>query len=315
MFYGANEETVGHIQQTSFQIGNDMANKNRRGRKNRRKRVRSRRTNSTQELANQAAPESKTIADSDEVEEHGGSRPSALTHAIRLTGIAPIVLLVVSLALYVLFPRYVPYWFQPIVDKEVAVLTLSAGHATIISLLISYRGRFTWSTFALFIAAIATALAGIRTIGDSTPGQVVALMLLLLTGPAVWAEWLGAKTLRIWRLAGIRGITSAVLLVVFVILVTYNQARDENYIRNWILIPMLIFTGIVIGACILWLLLRLIYRFTPIAFGWVCSIVGAAYRRLFDTTGSLASSVRSVLRSGRPRMRDKPSSRARRVVQ
>ena len=250
-----------------------------------------------------------------ETEVHDGSRPSALTHAIRLTGIAPIVILVASLALHGLVPRYVPYWFQPIVDNEVAVLTLSAGHATIISLLISYRGRFTWSTFALFVAATATALAGIRTIGDSTPGQVVALMLLLLTGPAVWAEWLSAKMLRIWRLAGIQGIISAVLVVLSVVLATYYQARDENYIRNWILIPMLIFTGFIIGACILWLLLRLIYRFTPIAFGWLCSIVGLSYRRLLETTGSVASRVRRVLRLGRPRMRERPSSRARRVGQ
>ena len=123
-------------------------------------------------------------------------KSSPLTHAIRLTGIAPIVLLVVSLALHDLFPRYIPHWFQPIIDKDVAVLTLSAGHAAIIGLLISNRGRFNWSTYALFIAALATALAGFRTIGESTPGHVVALMLFLLTGPAVWAEWLSANTIR-----------------------------------------------------------------------------------------------------------------------
>ena len=289
-----------------------MAKKKRQRRRTRRKRTSSNQANSTLESAKRAASDAKADADSEKREEQDDQKSSPLTHAIRLTGIAPIVLLVVSLALHDLFPRYIPHWFQPIIDKDVAVLTLSAGHAAIIGLLISNRGRFNWSTYALFIAALATALAGFRTIGESTPGHVVALMLFLLTGPAVWAEWLSANTIRIWRLARTRRGITTVFVVVFVVAVAYNQAMDENYIRNWLLIPLGILTAIVIGACVLWLLLKLIYRYAPTVFGWLYSGLVAAYRRRLETTGSVASRVRSELRSGRPRIRDRPSSRARR---
>ena len=67
-------------------------------------------------------------------EEQQEGKPPALARAIRVTGIAPIALLVVSLASHDLFPGRIPHWFQPIIDKEVAVLTLSAGHAGIIGL-------------------------------------------------------------------------------------------------------------------------------------------------------------------------------------
>ena len=116
--------------------------------------------------------------------------PNLLAVAIRTTGIAPIAFLVVALSLHELYPTIIPRWFEPIVDKQTAVLTLSAGHAGIIGLLISTKGRLTPSTYALLIAAVATALAGFRTIGDSISGQAVATTLALLTIPAVWSELL-----------------------------------------------------------------------------------------------------------------------------
>ncbi len=284
-----------------------MAKKKRQRPGKRKRRVRGNQANSTL----RPASEVREAADSVEGEGQNDHNSPALTHAFRFIGIAPIAFLVAILALHDWFPRHIPHWFQPIVDGQVAVLTLSAGHATIIGLWVSSRGRFNWSSFALLIAASATALAGFRTIGDSTSGHVVTLMLFLLTVSAAGAEWLSAVTLRIWTRRGFL----AVLAVLFVVLVAYNQARDENYIRNWLLIPLGIMTAIVVGAWVLWLLIRLIYRYAPIVFGWLGSGIVAAYRRLLETTGSVARRVRRVPRSGRPRMRERPSSRARRVGQ
>ena len=257
-----------------------MAKKKRRRSRPRRKPVLRRQADSTLESAPRPAPEAKEDADAKVREEQQEGKPSALAHAIRITGIAPIALLVGSLASHHLLPGHIPHWFQPIVDKEVAVLTLSAGHAGIIGLLISNRGRFTWSTYALFIAAVATALAGLRTIGESTPGVVVALMLFLLTVPAVWAEPLSANMQRVWSFARTRGRISTILLVTGVVGIAINQFRDENYIKNWILIPFGILTGIAVVAFVLWLLTRLSYKYVPTLFAWLRSRVVAAYRRV-----------------------------------
>ena len=266
-----------------------MAKKKRRRSRLGRKRVLRRQADSTLESAPRPAPAAKEDADARMREDQQEGKPSALAHAIRITGIAPIALLVGALASHHFLPGHLPHWFQTIVDKDVAVLTLSAGHAGIIGLLISNRGRFTWSTYALFIAAVATALAGLRTIGESTPGVVVALMLFLLTVPAVWAEPLSAHMQRVWSFARTRGGISTILLVTGVVGIAINQFRDENYIKNWILIPFGILTGIAVVAFVLWLLTRLSYKYIPILFGWLSSIVAAIRRWLVrrrDTRGS-----------------------------
>ena len=206
--------------------------------------------------------------------------PSVLTNAIRIAGLAPIALLVAYFALHDSLPGRVPSWLQPVVDKEVAVLTLSAGHAGIIGLLISTKGRFGWGTYALFIAATATALAGVRTLGESAPGQAVAVMLMLLTIPAVWAEKLSANLNKAWNFARSWSGFSAISLIAALIGIAYNQARDENYIKNWILIPIGILLGIAATVLVLWLLIRIGHKVVPMLLSRLGAIVAAANRWL-----------------------------------
>ena len=219
-------------------------------------------------------------ADAKMREERQEDKPSTLTLAIRAAGIAPIALLVVTLASHDIWPWRTPHWFQPIVDMEVAVLTLSAGHAGIIGLLISNRGRFTWSTYALLIAAVATALAGLRTIGESTPGLVVAVMLIFLTVPAVWADALSANMQQFGGFLRSRRGIFIVLIVTVAVVAAYNQSKDEDYIRDWILIPFGILAGVIVIASVLWLLFRLSHKYVPILFSWLRSRTAAAYRRV-----------------------------------
>ena len=186
------------------------------------------------------------------------TRPRILVQAIRAGGILPIGLLVMLLSTHHLYPT--PHWFEPISDKQAAVLTLSAGHAGIIGLLINNGGRFTWSTYALLIAAVATALAGYRTIGESPVGQVTAVTLALLTIPAVWAEYIDTKARRTWNFGRSKKGFLILLLAVGIILAAYNQYQNEHYLRNWILIPLGIFLGCMASVHILWLLFNLCSR-------------------------------------------------------
>ena len=245
--------------------------------KKRRRRSRSKRAGLNRGSASRPAAEPKQPVDAETPGELQEGRPSA-TEAIRLAGLAPIALLVVSLASHDLWPLRIQRWLQPIVDQEVAVLTLSAGHAAIIGLLISNKGRFKSGTVAMLIAAVATALAGYRTIGESTSGVVIALMLLLLTVPAVWAEALSARIRRGWvYVRSLKGI-STILLGMGLVGIVYFQSRDEDYIKNFILIPLAILAGIALVAFVIWLLLKLAYKYVPPLSGWLRSRVAAAYR-------------------------------------
>ncbi len=246
--------------------------------KKRRRRSRSKRAGLNRGSAPRPAADTKQPVDAETPGEHQEGSRSALTGAIRAAGLAPIALLVCSLALDDLWPLRIQDWFQPIIERKVAVLTLSAGHAAIISLLISNRGRFTSSTYAMFIAAVATTLAGLQTIGESTPGVVIALMLLLLTVPAVWAEALSARIRRGWvYVRSLKGI-STILLGMGLVGIVYFQSRDENYIKNFILIPLAILAGIALVAFVIWLLLKLAYKYVPPLSVWLRSRVAAAYR-------------------------------------
>ena len=187
-------------------------------------------------------------------------KPILFANAARVIGIAPIAVLVAALALHDLWPWRIPQWLQSIVDMEVAVLTLSAGHAGIIGLLISSRGRLTWSIYPLFVAAVATALAGNRTIGESTPGQVVTLVLFLLTIPAVWPDIVSTKLQETWSfLRSLRGVTTFLIGIALGI-AAYFQSRDEDYVKDWILIPLGILLGFVLSTIVVWILLRLSYK-------------------------------------------------------
>ena len=246
--------------------------------KKRRRRSRSKRAGLNRGSAPRPAADTKQPVDAKTPGEQQEGQPSVLTEAIRLAGLAPIALLVGYLASHELWPSRIQRWLQPIIEQDVAVLTLSAGHAAIIGLLISNKGRFTPSTVAMLIAAVATALAGYRTIGESTSGVVIALMLLLLTVPAVWAEALSARIRRGWvYVRSLKGI-STILLGMGLVGIVYFQSRDEDYIKNFILIPLAILAGIALVAFVIWLLLKLAYKYVPPLSGWLRSRVAAAYR-------------------------------------
>ena len=232
----------------------------------------------TASVSEPAAP-----ASGDNVDRIGKDSPGmegcVLTQVIRAAAIFPLALLVILLASHPLYLGLIPQLFQPIVDKQVAVLTLTAGHAAIIGLLINNRGRFTWSTHALFVAGMATALAGFRTIGESTPGVVIALMLILLTLPAVWAETFSAVIRRAWRFARTTRGISVILLVAGIVGIVINQLRDENYIMNWILIPMGITAAFFISVGALWQLLKLSCRYGPPVFSSLRTRAAATFMR------------------------------------
>lgn len=224
--------------------------------------------------ADQASSKKSEVPD-----DHSEVDETAFTFAVRAVGIAPIATLVAILASHDLYPALIPRWFEPIVDEQIAVLTLSAGHAGIIGLLISTRGRFRWSTYSLFIAAAATATVGFRTIGDSTAGHIVAISLFLLIFPAVWPEKLSAKLDQIWRFIWSRKGLFTFLFVATVVLVTYNQSQNENYIRDWMLIPLGIFLGIIVASYLVWLLIKAAAQYIPLLFNLLSSLVRSVYRR------------------------------------
>ena len=232
----------------------------------------------TASVSEPAAP-----ASGDNVDRIGKDSPGmegcVLTQVIRAAAIVPLALLVILLASHPLYLGLIPQWFQPVVGKQVAVLTLTAGHAAIIGLLINNRGRFTWSSYVLFVAGVATALAGFRTIGESTPGVVIALMLILLTFPAVWADAFNAGIRRVWRFICTLWGISVILLVAGVVGIVVNQWKDENYILNWILIPTGITAAFFVSVGVLWQLLKLSCRYGPPTFASLRTLAAAAFRR------------------------------------
>lgn len=214
--------------------------------------------------------------------DHTEKENPLLIIAVRAAGIVPIALLVAILASHDSYPALVPHWFQPIIDKQIAVLTLSAGCAGIIGLLISTRGRLVWSTYSLFIAAVATTTVGFETIGDSTVGYIITMSLFFLIFPAVWPEKLISGSQRAWRLIWSRKSFMAFLVVASVILIVYNQYRNENYIRDWMLIPLGIIVGIIVASGLIWLLIKLAVK---------------CIRLLCDSIGSVVELVRGWRRS------------------
>ena len=135
------------------------------------------------------------------------------------------------------------------------------------------------SQVSLTIAAWATAIAGFKAIGESRPGVVVAITLLILTGLAAWAEVLSAKLIRFWRFAlSCKGVM-AFMAVIALALTAFFQAQDENYIVNWILIPLGVLIGVAVSVLVIWSLMKLAYRFIPTLFKRIKSRLVATYRR------------------------------------
>ena len=159
---------------------------------------------------------------------------------------------------------------------------MSAGHAAIIGLFLSNKGKSRLSQVSLTIAAWATAIAGFKAIGESRPGVVVAMTLLILTGLAAWAEVLSAKLIRFWRFALSRKGVMAFMAATAVALSAFFQARDEDYIVNWILIPLGVLIGFAVSVLVVWALMKLGCKYIPSLFTRLKSRLVATYRR---TTG------------------------------
>ena len=206
-------------------------------------------------------------------------RGSVLAHAVRATGILPIIVLMGILTTHHFYSDQVPQWFLPIIERQVAALTLCAGHAAIIGLWINREPQPRWSTFALLVAAFSTAGAGYRAIGDNPAGHVLVLLLFLLFIPAVWAEPISRGLSRFLGFLRTRKGVITLALVLWVPLVFYNQWQNENYIRNWLLIPLGILLAFVVSASLLWVILRLAFRYLPVAWWWGQRRLANAYRR------------------------------------
>ena len=216
-----------------------------------------------------------TAGTSDNVSgEVGAEQPPSgstlLAHAIRATGILPIIGLISILLTHHFYTAYIPQWFHTVVKQEVAVLTLCAGHAGIIGISISLRRvQHGWSTFALAVAAFATAGAGYRAIGDDMTGHIVVLLLFLSIVPAIWAEAISRSLSSLWRFIRTRTGMMSILLLVAVPLIIHNQLQNENYVRNWIVIPLFVVLGVLTTAMALWLLFKLASKCRSIAFSLV----------------------------------------------
>ena len=232
--------------------------------------------NARSETTQPSTPSTQDGAAENNRERQRDEKLTLLTHLIRFIGIAPIAVLVLALALHDLWPWRIPQSLQPLVDMEIAVLTLSAGHAGIIGLLISSKGRLTWSIYPLLIAALATLVAGNRTVGDSTPGQFVAVLLFFLMFPAVWPEAVSA-----WlrSLLSIRGAAATVIGIALGI-TAFFQARDEDYVRDWILIPLAILIGFILSLILAWTLLQLSYRYVQTRLSRSKGLALTTYRKI-----------------------------------
>ena len=170
-------------------------------------------------------------------------------------------------------------WFQPIIEKQVAVLTLTAGQAAIIGLLMNKR-IFEWSSLALLIAAIATYTAGYQIIGDNTAEQVIAIVLFFSGILIVFAKRISAGINKTWRFVWPKNGSFTIFAIVGLIAFIYNQSRDENYFINWILIPSAVFVGFVVSIGVLWLLIKLsINRFITV-YQWLRPRISYVYKRL-----------------------------------
>ena len=188
-------------------------------------------------------------------------------YIIRVVGFIPMVALVVILAATHLYANPFP-WFQPIIDNQIAILTLTAGHAAIMGLLIG-KNLSGFNTAALLIAALATYLAGYHAIGEDAAGQVLTIVLLLSGIMGAFAEYIVVISKGVWRFVWSWKGLAAIAIVVFIVVVNYNQMRNENYIRNWIIIPFAAIFGFVVLVAISWLLIKLSAKHFRSAYSWL----------------------------------------------
>ena len=218
------------------------------------------------------------------IEEKDPKKPDAslLTHAVRAAGILPLLALICVLVTHHPYQNHIPQWFHPVLDDQVAVLTLCAGHAGVVGIWLTRRTDQPWATYALLIAAGATAGAGYRAIGDNLAGQVVALLLFALFVPAAWAERISAVLSRLWRFFRYQKGWLIVVGIITAGTIIYNQSQNENYFRNWILIPIGILLGFAVTVALLWMAFRLSIRFWPAVWAWFKKALSKARGKIWN---------------------------------
>ena len=207
-------------------------------------------------------------ADSDDDQRSNESK--LIVQVIRGIGILPIVLFVLFLASYDIFLGHISSrsWLHPIVDetRQVALLTISAGNLAIMAVFISFYGRrregYRWGTLALLAAGVATFMAGYRGLdADEHIGvqlivvtQCILVFFVVLTTPiarAVENVWQLIKRI-LWSKSSLK--IFAVIGLIW--LVFYNQSQNENYIENWLLIPLGVLFSIIVSIVVFWLVAK-----------------------------------------------------------
>ena len=196
-----------------------------------------------------------------------GKKSMLSIYVIRGLGFVPMVALVVILAATHLYANPFP-WFQPIIDNQIAILTLTAGHAAIMGILIG-KNLSGLSTVALLTAALATYLAGYQAIGEDIAGHVLTIVLFLSAILGIFAECIVTVVKKVWSFAWSRKGLAIISMVVAIVVATYNQLRNENYFINWILIPLAAIFGFVVLVAISWLLIKLSAKHFRSAYSWL----------------------------------------------
>ena len=188
-----------------------------------------------------------------------------LTGLVKAAGFIPMLALVAILGTNQFYINLIP-WFQPVIDDQVAILTLTAGNAAIIGIFMD-KNLSGLNKVALLTAAIATYLAGHQAIGDNIAGKFITIVLSLSAIVVILAEFIVAgfekarRFIRSWT-----GLLFILFVVVGIPIAAYNQLQNENYIRDWILIPIAAIIGFAILVAILWLLVKLSLKCSRVAY-------------------------------------------------
>ena len=208
------------------------------------------------------------------------------TLVIQTVGIIPILALVSILGTHHLYSAYIPGWFSPIIENQVAILALAAGNAGIIGLYAASQGKPADGTLPLLIAALATTFAGFRQIGDSTAGHSVFIGLFILVLVTIFAQHISNGIQWLWAFVRSKRGIVAIVSVISVVAIAYSQSQNENYIRDWFLIPLGIILGIVVAGTIIWSILKLSFKYLPILYAWVSSRVRERWQRRRRKSGN-----------------------------
>ena len=248
-----------------------MPKRNQRQRRNQIMRRRRRRSERRSPNAPTQPPDQDNIGDmaSDNGEIQQESKPTLLAHLIRLVAFLPIVVPITILALPSMLSGLIPAYFQSILDEHVRlpILTMTAGNAGIMGIFLQSGSRATWATLALSCAALATYIAGHTALDlgklNSNAAYTIITTQLLSVVAIIMANSISRMTISLTKT--IRSILWSkstlyfVGVIIFVLTVSYNQSRNENYIRDWLLIPFGIVFGLILALLGLWAFIRFLW--------------------------------------------------------